>query len=123
LEFFTKFARNQDDLNRYLWMMEGSLPGKHAKTHLGGGDNLVSGQTPSTITLISVGDPGTPQIGVSAGDHTHPVDLDFQANPIPPDGVQGNPDPPFSTLKQQTDFLNSMAARDYALNIFKAGIR
>lgn len=114
-EWARNLARRQDELNRMLWLaIQNSLPNKHAPTHLGGNDNLVSGLKPTTIELTSVGNAGTPQIGVSAGDHTHAVNLDFEANPIPQGGVEGNPRPPFKTLKQQTDWLNSVSGHQDA---------
>lgn len=109
-------AKVQDELNRYVWMaIQNSLPAKHAPTHLGGSDTVVSQRTPSTITLGVVGSPGTPQLGVSAVDHRHPVDLAFDTNPIPETGIKGNPKPPFRTLKQQTDWLNAQVVREYAV--------
>lgn len=122
--YLLEVAKRQDELNRYLWMqVQNSLPRKHAPTHLGGNDNLVSANTPTTVTVGALGSPGTPQGGVAAANHEHPVVLDFTTDPIPETGIQGNPSPPFKTLKQQTNWLNSVAARDYAMNIFKAGIR
>lgn len=66
-------ARELENLWRHLVDDWSGKPGLHASTHLGGSDNLVSGQTPTGITLGSTGSAGSPAAGVAAIDHAHPT--------------------------------------------------
>lgn len=102
-----------------LWMaMSNSLPGKHGATHLGGTDNIVSRDMPTEILLNQPGSPGDPAGGAAAGNHTHSTENLFGEGELPPIVVEAPS--PFKDLKKHLDWLDSVAARDYALNVFKA---
>lgn len=99
------FARDLDEALLKLWLaLDNSLPGKHGSTHKGGSDNIMGSETPSPIEFGAIGSSGTPQAGAAPIDHIHPVNLDFEENPIPPEGVEGSPNPPFKTLKRQLEW-------------------
>jgi dihydroorotate dehydrogenase len=45
----------------------------------------------------------------------------LQEGSVDPKAIEGNPRPPFRTLKEQTDWLNAQGSRLYAVNpILKA---
>lgn len=104
-------ARVQDDFNRREWDRYNSLPAKHGKTHMGGSDNIWNNDTPSEVALNGEGDPGNGREGFSAHDHVHA--LTIGEGELTPSQIEGEPDPPFSTLKVQLGWLDAQAVREY----------
>lgn len=70
-------ARQQDRFNLDQWLRFDALPGKHATTHLDGGDTVVGHDIPTAIKLTNVGDPGDPHDGLAPIGHIHPVGDDI----------------------------------------------
>lgn len=77
LEPLLDMAREQNRLNMMEWARVDALPSKHANTHLGNSDNLVSNVNPEPVSLTGEADPGDPHEGVSARGHVHPVGDDI----------------------------------------------
>ena len=56
--------------------MEGSLPGKHGKTHMGGDDSVAYTALPEPVGPSgTLPKRGNPHLGFSPGDHIHALDL------------------------------------------------
>lgn len=71
------FARGQARINLDYWLSHDALPGKHASTHLDGGDTVSSNSDPTAIALTNVASPGTAHHGLSKDDHVHPIGDDI----------------------------------------------
>jgi len=106
------------ELDAILWkfwmVLDNSLPAKHGTTHMGGSDSIAGFGTPAPVVVGGEGQRGDPHQGFAPFNHVHSLDL----GPITPgllDELSGSPNPPFRTLKQQLDWLNAQAVREYAV--------